>query len=52
MFLPTLLQAGGIRRIGAERGSLAGTIGPPAALLMGMAAWVNNPGRGSCWARP
>lgn len=44
MFLPTLLQAGGIRRIGAERGSLAGTIGPPAALFMGMALLGERPG--------
>jgi drug/metabolite transporter (DMT)-like permease len=44
MFLPTLLQAGGIRRIGAERGSLAGTIGPPAAMLMGVAAMGETPG--------
>jgi len=44
MFLPTLLQAGGIRRIGAARGSLAGTIGPPAALLMGMTFMGEQPG--------
>jgi len=44
MFLPTLLQAGGIRRIGAERGSLAGTIGPPAAMLMGVTAMGETPG--------
>lgn len=36
MFLPTLLQAEGIRRVGAARGSLASTIGPPAALLLGV----------------
>jgi drug/metabolite transporter (DMT)-like permease len=36
MFLPSLLQAGAIRRIGAERGALASTIGPPAALLLGV----------------
>jgi drug/metabolite transporter (DMT)-like permease len=36
MFLPTILQAGAISRIGAERGALASTIGPPAALLLGV----------------
>jgi drug/metabolite transporter (DMT)-like permease len=36
MFLPTLFQAEGIRRIGAARGALASTVGPPAALLLGM----------------
>jgi drug/metabolite transporter (DMT)-like permease len=35
LFLPTLLQAEGIKRIGAVRGALAGTVGPPASLLMG-----------------
>ena len=36
MFLPTLLQAAGIKRVGAARGALGGTIGPPAAMLLGM----------------
>jgi drug/metabolite transporter (DMT)-like permease len=36
MFLPTLFQAAAIRHIGAERGALASTIGPPAALVLGM----------------
>jgi drug/metabolite transporter (DMT)-like permease len=36
MFLPALFQAGAISRIGAERGALASTIGPPAALVLGM----------------
>jgi drug/metabolite transporter (DMT)-like permease len=36
MFLPTLFQAGAISRIGAARGALASTIGPPAALLLGV----------------
>jgi drug/metabolite transporter (DMT)-like permease len=36
MFLPALFQAGAISRIGAERGALASTIGPPAALILGM----------------
>lgn len=35
MFLPTLLQAGAIRRIGAVRGALAASVGPPASLLFG-----------------
>ena len=43
MFLPTLLQAEGIRRVGAARGSLASTVGPPAALLLGMTALGERP---------
>jgi len=43
MFLPTLMQAEGIRRIGAERGALAGTIGPPAALAFGVALLGERP---------
>jgi drug/metabolite transporter (DMT)-like permease len=44
MFLPTVLQAGAISRIGAERGALASTIGPPAALLMGVLMLGERPG--------
>jgi drug/metabolite transporter (DMT)-like permease len=44
MFLPTLFQAAAIRHIGAERGALASTIGPPAALLLGMALLGERPG--------
>jgi drug/metabolite transporter (DMT)-like permease len=44
LFLPTLMQAEGIRRIGAVRGSLASTIGPPAALLLGAALLGERPG--------
>jgi drug/metabolite transporter (DMT)-like permease len=44
MFLPTLCQAEAIKRIGAERGSLAGTIGPPAALFLGMILLDERPG--------
>lgn len=46
MFLPTLCQAEGIRRIGAERGALSGTIGPPAALGFGMALLGERPNAG------
>jgi drug/metabolite transporter (DMT)-like permease len=46
MFLPTLCQAGAISRIGAERGALASTIGPPAALLLGVALLGERPGMG------
>jgi drug/metabolite transporter (DMT)-like permease len=46
MFLPTLMQAEGIRRIGAVRGALAGTIGPPAALLLGVVLLGERPGPG------
>jgi drug/metabolite transporter (DMT)-like permease len=44
MFLPTLCQAAAIRRIGAERGALASTVGPPAALLLGMLLLGERPG--------
>ena len=43
MFLPTLCQAEGIRRVGAQRGSLASTIGPPAAMLLGVAMLGERP---------
>ena len=44
MFLPTLCQAEGIRRLGAQRGSLASTIGPPAAMLLGILFLKEQPG--------
>lgn len=44
MFLPTLCQAEGIRRIGAQRGSMASMIGPPAAMLLGVALLGESPG--------
>jgi drug/metabolite transporter (DMT)-like permease len=44
MFLPTLCQAEGIRRIGAQRGSMASMIGPPAAMLLGVALLGERPG--------
>ncbi|MFO1504490.1 MAG: DMT family transporter [Steroidobacteraceae bacterium] len=44
MFLPTLCQAEGIRRLGAQRGSMASTIGPPAAMLLGAALLDERPG--------
>lgn len=44
MFLPTLLQAAGIQRIGAIRGALAGTVGPPASLLFGTLLLDERPG--------
>jgi drug/metabolite transporter (DMT)-like permease len=44
MFLPTLMQAEGIRRIGAVRGALVSTVGPPASLLMGAALLGERPG--------
>jgi drug/metabolite transporter (DMT)-like permease len=43
MFVPTLCQAEGIRRIGAQRGSLASTIGPPAAMLFGVGLLGERP---------
>lgn len=44
MFLPTLLQAEGIRSIGAVRGALVSTVGPPAALLLGALLLGERPG--------
>jgi len=46
MFLPTLFQAGAISRIGAERAALASTIGPPAALLLGVLLLGERPDAG------
>lgn len=43
MFLPTLMQAEGISRIGAVRGALAGTVGPPSALLLGVVLLGERP---------
>lgn len=37
MFVPALLQAEGVRRIGAQRGSLVSTVGPPTTVLL---AWA------------
>jgi drug/metabolite transporter (DMT)-like permease len=37
MFVPALLQAEGIRRIGAQRGSVVSTMGPPTTVLL---AWA------------
>jgi drug/metabolite transporter (DMT)-like permease len=44
MFLPTLCQAEGIRRLGAQRGSMASTLGPPAAMLLGAGLLGERPG--------
>ncbi len=41
---PRCCRPRGIKRVGAERGSLAGTIGPPAALFMGMMLLGERPG--------
>jgi drug/metabolite transporter (DMT)-like permease len=37
MFIPALLQAEGIRRIGAQRGAVVSTMGPPTTVLL---AWA------------
>ncbi len=44
MFLPTLMQAEGMRRIGAVRGALSATVGPPAAMVLGAALLDERPG--------
>jgi drug/metabolite transporter (DMT)-like permease len=37
MFLPALLQAEGVRRVGAVRGAIVSTVGPPTTILL---AWL------------
>jgi drug/metabolite transporter (DMT)-like permease len=37
MFLPALFQAEGVRRIGAQRGAVLSTVGPPTTVLL---AWL------------
>jgi drug/metabolite transporter (DMT)-like permease len=34
MFLPGLMQADGMRRVGAQRAAIGSTVGPPATILM------------------
>ncbi len=35
MFVPALMQSEGMRRIGAQRGSVVSTLGPPTTILLG-----------------
>lgn len=44
MFVPTLMQAEGMRRIGAVRGALSATVGPPAAMGLGAVLLGERPG--------
>jgi len=37
MFVPALLQAEGVRRLGAQRGALVSTVGPPTTIVL---AWL------------
>jgi drug/metabolite transporter (DMT)-like permease len=37
MFVPALMQSEGMRRIGAQRGSVVSTLGPPTTILLGWA---------------
>ena len=46
MFFPALLQAEGMRRIGAQRGSVVSTVGPPTAVLL---AWALLGERLTAW---
>jgi drug/metabolite transporter (DMT)-like permease len=46
MFIPALLQAEGIRRIGAQRGSVVSTVGPPTTIAL---AWLLLDERISIW---
>ena len=34
MFLPGLMQAEGMRRVGAQRAALGSTVGPPATIVL------------------
>ncbi|MEO7775268.1 MAG: DMT family transporter [Steroidobacteraceae bacterium] len=43
MVVPSLMQAGGIRRIGAVRGAIISTVGPPAAMLLGAGLLHEHP---------
>ena len=36
MFLPGLLQAEGVRRVGAQRAAIGSTVGPPATIVLAM----------------
>lgn len=38
MFVPALLQAEGVRRLGAQRGALVSTVGPPTTIVL---AWLS-----------
>jgi drug/metabolite transporter (DMT)-like permease len=46
MFVPALMQAEGVRRIGAQRGALVSTAGPPTTILL---AWLLLDERMSAW---
>ncbi len=46
MFVPALMQAEGMRRVGAQRGSILSTAGPPTTLLL---AWFLLGERMSAW---
>lgn len=46
MFLPALFQAEGVRRIGAQRGAVLSTVGPPTTALL---AWTLLGERLSAW---
>lgn len=46
MFVPALMQAEGVRRIGAQRGALVSTAGPPTTILL---AWLLLGERMSAW---
>ncbi len=46
MFVPALMQAEGVRRVGAQRGALVSTAGPPTTILL---AWLLLGERMSAW---
>jgi drug/metabolite transporter (DMT)-like permease len=46
MFVPALMQAEGLKRVGAERGSVLSTAGPPTTLLL---AWILLGERMTAW---
>ncbi|MEN9526820.1 MAG: hypothetical protein RLY56_771, partial [Pseudomonadota bacterium] len=46
MFLPASFQAEGVRRVGAQRGAVLSTVGPPTTVLL---AWVLLDERLTLW---
>ena len=50
MFIPGLLQAEGMRRVGAQRAAIGSTIGPPTTILLAACSSANGSTAGSCSA--
>ena len=50
MFIPGLLQAEGMRRVGAQRAAIGSTIGPPTTIFLAACSSANGSTPGSCSA--